>query len=122
MPTYITTDDTSAITAQADWPFPGSTPVDYEVVRGRDGKLYKAGEEPQINPDTILDIELAKITADFELKFDDLRKAQASAVLIGGGALAATQTRLSAKWAELAEKCDKAINDKINEFTEVQNG
>ena len=27
-------------------PFPGSTLVDYEVVRGWDGKPYKAGEEP----------------------------------------------------------------------------
>ena len=27
-------------------PFPGSVEVDYEVVRGWDGKLYKAGEEP----------------------------------------------------------------------------
>lgn len=122
MPTYVTKDDSGTILACAYWQFPESELVDFDVVRGHDGKLYKYGEEPQINPDTILDSELAKIIADFELKFDDLRKAQASAVLIGGDSLAATQAQLSAKWAELAEKCDKAINDKIDELTEVQNG
>lgn len=102
-------------------PFDGGVLADFDVVIVN-GMAYKSGEEPQINPGTILDAELAKITADFELKFDDLRKAQASAVLIGGDSLAATQAQLSARWAELAEKCDKAISDKINEFTEVQNG
>ena len=47
MPTYITQNDTGEITAQADWEFPGSVQVDYDVVRGCDGKLYKSGEEPQ---------------------------------------------------------------------------
>ena len=47
MPTYITTDDTGAITAHAEWQFPGSVEVDFEVVRSWDGKLYKAGEEPE---------------------------------------------------------------------------
>ena len=122
MSAYVIMGGDGCITHSADWAFPGSELVDYEVIRAWDGKLYKAGEEPQINPGTLLDTELAKITADFELKFDDLRKAQASAVLIGGDSLAATQAQLSAKWAELAEKCDKAINDKINEFTEAQNG
>ena len=46
MPTYIQTDDAGTIIAYADWAFPDSTAVDYDVVRGWDGKLYKAGEEP----------------------------------------------------------------------------
>lgn len=43
---YITKDENGTITAAADWPFPGSEQVDYEIVRSWDGRLYKAGEEP----------------------------------------------------------------------------
>ena len=46
MATYITQNDTGEITAQADWKFPDSVQVDYEVVSGFDGRLYKVGEEP----------------------------------------------------------------------------
>ena len=35
-----------SIAMAADWPFPGSQPVDFEVERGYDGRLYKAGEAP----------------------------------------------------------------------------
>lgn len=45
MSTYITTDEAGAITAQADWAFPGGVCIDCDVVRGYDGRLYKAGEE-----------------------------------------------------------------------------
>lgn len=47
MPTYITTNESGAILAYADWQFPDSVEVDFEVVRGVDGKLYKSGEEPK---------------------------------------------------------------------------
>ncbi len=46
MATYITVDKLGSITAFADFEFPGSTQVNFDVVRGWDGKLYKAGEEP----------------------------------------------------------------------------
>ena len=46
MVTYITQDDVGEITAHAEWKFPGSVEVDFEVARSWDGKLYKAGEEP----------------------------------------------------------------------------
>ena len=46
MPTYIQTDDAGAIISSADWEFEGSIAVDYDVVRGYDGKLYKSGTEP----------------------------------------------------------------------------
>ena len=36
------------IVAAADFPFPGSVQVDYEVMRGYDGQLYPAGEVPAV--------------------------------------------------------------------------
>lgn len=47
MATYITVDKLGSITAFADFEFPGSTQVNFDVVRGCDGKLYKSGDEPQ---------------------------------------------------------------------------
>lgn len=55
MATFITIDETGAIIAYADRPFPGSEEVDYDVVRGWDGKLYKAGEEPT-EPVSVLEL------------------------------------------------------------------
>lgn len=49
MTTYYTTDVIGKITQSADWPFPGSTETDKEIIRGYDGGLYFAGEEP-VNP------------------------------------------------------------------------
>lgn len=44
---YIKYDnDRSTIIMAADWPFPDSEPVEFDVVQGIDGKLYKAGDEP----------------------------------------------------------------------------
>ena len=66
MATYIITDETGAITAFADWPFTGSIEVDYAVVRGWDGKLYKSGEEP---PQPVAEAQNAKrmeINAGFD--------------------------------------------------------
>ena len=36
----------NSIQAAADWPAPGMVQVEFEVVRGYDGKLYRKGEEP----------------------------------------------------------------------------
>ena len=46
MSAYVIIGEDGCITHSADWAFPGSEEVDFEVVRGWDGKLYKAGEEP----------------------------------------------------------------------------
>ena len=44
--TYIRYNEDNSIQATADWPAPGMVQVDFEVVRGYDGKLYKADEAP----------------------------------------------------------------------------
>ena len=44
--TYVRYDEDGSITAFADWPAPEMVKVDYEVVRGYDGKLYKSDEAP----------------------------------------------------------------------------
>lgn len=46
--TYYTTEN-GKITQSADWPFPGAIETDKEIVRGYDGALYFAGEEPVYN-------------------------------------------------------------------------
>ncbi len=68
MPTYILVDEIGTILAHADWPFPDSVQVDFDVVRGWDGKLYKAGEEPAPAP-ALAEVQIAKraeINAGFE--------------------------------------------------------
>lgn len=46
MPMYILRSSDGDILQAADWAFPDSEPVEFDVVRGLDGKLYKAGDEP----------------------------------------------------------------------------
>lgn len=46
MATYVIKNAAGEIEMWGTQPFPGSTLVDYDVVRGWDGKPYKAGEEP----------------------------------------------------------------------------
>ena len=46
MPCHILCNTAGDIEMWDAQPFPGSTRVDYEVVRGWDGRPYKAGEEP----------------------------------------------------------------------------
>lgn len=43
---YVDVDSNGNIKMCGNWEFPNSTFVDYEVARGWDGRLYKAGEEP----------------------------------------------------------------------------
>lgn len=64
MATFITVDESGDITAYADWLFPDSIEVDFEVVRGWDGKLYKAGTEPVEPESTPVDIAPVIITSD----------------------------------------------------------
>ena len=46
MATYVQYNEDNSIAAYADWPAPGMVEVDFEVVRGYDGKLYEKGKEP----------------------------------------------------------------------------
>ena len=71
MPTYITTDDTGAIISSANWEFEGSIAVDYDVVRGYDGKLYKSGTEPD---GPTLEERLGWLRANRDMKLTDTDK------------------------------------------------
>lgn len=62
MPYAEFTDD-GQIKAYGDKPFSGAIFVPYEVVRGYDGKLYKAGEEP-IEPETYIEPEPILISSN----------------------------------------------------------
>ena len=44
--TYVKYSQDNTIQAFADWPAPGMVEVNFEVVRGYDGKLYEKGKEP----------------------------------------------------------------------------
>ena len=44
--TYVKYNQDNTIQAFADWPAPGMVEVNFEVVRGYDGKLYEKGTEP----------------------------------------------------------------------------
>ena len=44
--TYVSYNKDNTISAFADWPAPGMVKVNFEVVRGYDGKLYEKGKEP----------------------------------------------------------------------------
>lgn len=85
MTTYITLNDDGSIAAAGAQGFQDSTAVDYEIVCGYDGKLYKAGEEPKgPSADDILFLQLRakrdeRLTAtdkyllpDYPISADDL--------------------------------------------------
>lgn len=61
---YVDVDSNGNIKMCGNWEFPNSTWVDYEVVRGWDGRLYKAGEEPTRPVDFIVEEKRAAIDAD----------------------------------------------------------
>lgn len=46
MNTFVVYNEDGTIQSCADWPFSDSVEVDFDVVRGWDGKLYEAGTEP----------------------------------------------------------------------------
>lgn len=54
--TYVRYNADNSIQATATWPAPGMVQVDFEVERGYDGKLYKAGEAP-VKPDSEIQAE-----------------------------------------------------------------
>lgn len=63
---YIQMDDNGNITFWDGQQFPGSVKVDYEVVRGRDGKPYKVGEEPAPPLVELQAAKRAEINAGFD--------------------------------------------------------
>lgn len=71
MATYITKDDTGAIISSANWEFEGSIAVDYDVVRGYDGKLYKSGMEPD---GPTVEERLGWLRANRDMKLTDTDK------------------------------------------------
>ena len=64
MSTYVIKNAAGDIEMWDALPFPGSTLVDYEVVRGWDGRAYKAGEEPPRPVDSIVEAKRTAIDAE----------------------------------------------------------
>ena len=108
MVTYVTFDNTGVITASADWAFPGSERVDYEVIRAWDGKLYKAGEAP-VKPGKTVNEKIADIEAEYQKKLADLDAALLAALWAAGTNEVANRQALSAKRQELVVAKDEAI-------------
>lgn len=99
-----------SIAASADWAFPGSTRVDYQVVRAYDGRLYKAGTEPA-KPAEEVEAELfARLRAARDLKLTGHDKAVAQ---LTRDLRMATEEDAAAIEARLAEwdACAKALCD-----------
>ena len=69
MPCHILCNTAGDIEMWDAQPFPGSVEVDYEVVRGWDGKPYKAGEEPPLPAEAIF--EALRSTRDARLAATD---------------------------------------------------
>ena len=64
--TYYTTDKDGKITQSANWKFADDAlETEKEIVRGRDGQLYFAGEEPQITLEELKQSKLAEISAAY---------------------------------------------------------
>ena len=63
MSTYVIKNAAGEIEMWDAQPFPGSVEVDYELVRGWDGKPYKAGEEPPRPVESIVEAKRAAIDA-----------------------------------------------------------
>ena len=83
------------IAMTADLPFPGSQPVDFEVVRGYDGRLYENGKEPQKTPEQEqaehVAAERSRLCAELNaLDAKGARAARAVALALVNGDLAAS--------------------------------
>ena len=71
MPAYVIMGGDGCITHSANWEFEGSIAVDYDVVRGYDGKLYKSGTEPD---GPTVDERLGWLRANRDMKLTDTDK------------------------------------------------
>ena len=97
MSIYIKTDENGNITDCADWPFPESTQVDFDVVRGNDTKLYKSGTEPSLT----LEEQLSALDARYQNKLQELKESFTSAMIIDGTPMGTNVALLRTKWAAL---------------------
>ena len=88
MATYVTQNDAGEITAQADWKFQDSVQVDYDVVRGWDGKLYKAGAIPARPRDSVFEV----LRASRDVRLADTDKYLLADYPISEGDLALVKT------------------------------
>lgn len=107
MSTYVRYNPDKSIVSVANWPAPGMVQVDFEVVRGYDGRLYKAGEEPQKTPEQEraeqVAAERARLCAELDaLDAKGARAARAVALAVAQGETpdAADVGRLTAIEAE----------------------
>ena len=110
MVTYVIKDTEGAITASADWAFPGSEQVDYEVVRAWDGKLYKADEVP-VQPGKTVNEKIADIEAEYQKKLADLDASLLAALWAGGANEVANRQALSAQRQQLTADKTAAITN-----------
>jgi len=75
--TYVEYARDGSIKAVADFMFPGSEQVDFEVVRGYDGRLYKAGEEPVKSAEEIAAEQAEQRRAEILAELDRIDRASA---------------------------------------------
>ena len=68
---YVRYNPDNTIAASATWPAPGMVKVDFEVVRGYDGKLYEKGKEP-VKPQSEVEAEaFAALRAERDKRLAD---------------------------------------------------
>lgn len=92
---YVKYAQDGSIEASSQFQFPGSQQVSFEVVRGYDGRLYKAGEEPQKTPEQEraeqVVTERERLCAELDaLDAKGARAARAVALALVNGDLAAS--------------------------------
>ena len=74
MSTYIKYATDGSIESCSNWPFPDSVKVNFDIVRGHDGKLYKADEAPEKPADIVLGEQQALYINAVQERLDDFAK------------------------------------------------
>ena len=110
MPSYVLYNAAGDIEMWAAQPFSGSVEVDFEVARGWDGKLYKAGEAP-VKPGKTVAEKIADIEAEYQKKFQDLDASLLATLWADGTNAVASRQALSAKRQQLAADKTAAITN-----------
>ena len=100
MNAYIKKNTDGDIILYSQEPFEGSVEVDYGVVLGWDGRLYKAGEEPTPPPPT-LEEQLAAIESEYAPRIAALQTALVAATLTDGTIMDGNISSLRAEWVAL---------------------
>lgn len=110
MSCYILCNPTGEIVFWDAQPFPGSTLADYDVVRGWDGKLYKANEVPA-QPGKTVNEKIADIEAEYQNKLADLDASLLAVLWADGANEVANRQALSAKRQQLTADKTAAITN-----------